>query len=100
VVLEKRLAPEGASETVKRAAQWLDGVSTLLYAKNAAYGDSAAQPLRIFSNASPVEQLLVRIDDKLSRIKRGKGLLATDEDVLKDLVGYLALLAVSIDGEE
>jgi hypothetical protein len=84
------------SVTVKRASKWLAGVAELLAAKNAAYGDSAANPMRVFSKASPTEQLLVRIDDKLSRIARGKGLLATDEDVLRDLVGYLALLAVAL----
>lgn len=81
------------SETVKRATAWLAEVSKILVRKNRKYGDSAANPMRIFSKASPVEQLLVRIDDKLSRIARGDGLLDTDEDVLRDLVGYLALLA-------
>jgi hypothetical protein len=38
----------------------------------------------------------VRIDDKLSRIARGAGLLAMDEDVIHDLAGYLALLATKI----
>ena len=42
----------------------------LLY-KNQQYGDSALNPSRIFSKASAVEQLLVRIDDKLNRIKKG-----------------------------
>ena len=32
----------------------------------------------------------VRIDDKLSRLARGDG--SGDEDAVKDLVGYLALL--------
>lgn len=81
------------SETVKRATAWLAEVSKILVRKNRKYGDSAANPMRIFSRASSVEQLLVRIDDKLSRIARGDGLLDTDEDVLRDLVGYLALLA-------
>jgi len=87
-VLEKDPSP-----TVKRAAQWLADISDMLHRKNVAYGDSAANPIRIFSRANPVEQLLVRIDDKLSRSARGDGLLATDEDVLRDLVGYIALLA-------
>jgi len=36
------------------------------------YGNLALAPLRIFSRADPVEQLNVRIDDKLSRIARGR----------------------------
>jgi hypothetical protein len=81
------------SDAVKRAVEWLYGIAQLLIEKNAGYGDSAANPVRIFSRASTIEQLLVRIDDKLSRIARGNGLVDTDEDVVKDLVGYLALLA-------
>lgn len=89
------LVPDGASPTVRRAVAWLQDIADLLIAKNASYGDSAANPIRIFSRSSSTEQLLVRIDDKLSRIARGDGLLAKDEDVLRDLVGYLALLAAS-----
>lgn len=39
----------------------------MLLAKNAAYGNSALEPVRIFSKADPTEQIRVRIDDKLSR---------------------------------
>ena len=35
---------------------------------------SALKPCRVFSKASAVEQLLVRIDDKLNRIMQGAGL--------------------------
>jgi len=64
-------------------------VERLLLAKNAAYGNSALQPVRIFSKADAVEQLRVRIDDKLSRLARGQ---AAGEDVTLDLIGYLVLL--------
>ena len=71
-------------------------IKSLLLEKNMKYGDSALNPVRVFSNASPVEQLLVRIDDKLNRIKQGAGLLATDEDVVNDLIGYLVLLKIAM----
>lgn len=64
----------------------------MLLEKNESYGNSALDPVRIFSQASPVEQLLVRIDDKLSRIKRGNDL---GEDTISDLIGYLVLLKVA-----
>lgn len=51
--------------------------------------------MRIFSKASPIEQLLVRIDDKLSRISRGDDRLESDADVLNDLIGYLIMLKVA-----
>jgi hypothetical protein len=75
-------------------------IEELLLAKNAKYGDSALQPVRIFSKATPVEQILVRIDDKLSRISKGVGLLAADEDVLQDLIGYLVLLKIAKQREK
>ena len=64
----------------------------MLVEKNRAYGDSALNPVRVFSTADPREQLWVRIDDKLSRLARGK---AAGEDVLKDLLGYLVLLQIA-----
>ena len=60
----------------------------------------ALKPNRIFSKCSATEQLLVRIDDKLNRIMKGAGLLANDEDVVNDLIGYLVLLKISMTTEE
>ena len=85
------------TDTQKQIAQVCDSVKTLLLEKNIKYGDSALDPTRIFSKASATEQILVRIDDKLSRISRGQGLLLDDEDVLQDLIGYLVLLKISLD---
>ena len=73
-----------------------DEVKDLLISKNQRYGDSALNPTRIFSKANAVEQLLVRIDDKLNRIQKGAGLLANDEDVIVDLIGYLVLLKIAL----
>ena len=72
-----------------------DEVKQLLLEKNHKYGDSALNPIRILSNSSPVEQILVRIDDKLNRIKQGN-LLQDDEDVVLDLIGYFVLLKVAL----
>jgi hypothetical protein len=71
-------------------------VAQVLLEKNAAYGNSATQPLRIMSKASPEEQILVRIDDKLSRLKSGdtRFVNGADEDTVLDLIGYLILLRV------
>ena len=78
-------------------AQVCDRVKDLLLQKNEKYGDSALSPVRIMSKSHNVEQICVRIDDKLSRIKSGAGLLATDEDVVLDLIGYFVLLKVALD---
>ena len=68
-----------------------DALKALLLEKNAAYGNSALAPVRIFSSADTAEQLRVRLDDKLARIMRGNN---AGEDVILDLLGYLILLRV------
>jgi hypothetical protein len=65
----------------------------MLLEKNAKYGNSALEPIRCFSRADPVEQIRVRLDDKLSRLMRGQGI--EDEDVELDLMGYLILLRIA-----
>lgn len=79
-------------------AKECDAVKKLLLDKNRQYGNSAVQPKRIFSSASPTEQIKVRIDDKLSRIinftKSSKS-MKDSEDAVLDLIGYLILLRVS-----
>jgi hypothetical protein len=72
-----------------------DSIKQLLIDKNAKYGNSALNPVRVFSKADNQEQLLVRIDDKLSRIARGAGMDGVDEDTLNDLIGYLILLKIA-----
>ena len=70
-----------------------DEIKEMLMQKNLAYGDSALDPVRIFSKASATEQILVRIDDKISRFARGKS-YPGDNDIV-DLIGYLVLLKVA-----
>ncbi len=88
-----------SSQTQRELAQVCDKVKELLLQKNLKYGDSALNPVRVMSQAGPVDQILVRIDDKLNRIKKGAGLLASDEDVVLDLIGYFVLLKVALDRE-
>jgi hypothetical protein len=77
-----------------QVGQALDEIRDLLIAKNLKYGNSALEPLGVFSKLDAKEGLLVRIDDKLKRIKNGS-LEKDDEDVLNDLIGYLILLKIS-----
>jgi hypothetical protein len=90
-----KLSVENVRALIVRECRDLEG---LLLEKNAAYGNSALDPIRLFSKASPIEQLLVRIDDKLSRISRGDFAMVKEEDlkvVTKDLLGYLILIRVA-----
>ena len=88
------------SESETKISTVCDDIKELLIHKNRKYGNSALKPCRIFSKSSAVEQLLVRIDDKLNRIMKGAGLLAKDEDVVNDLIGYLVLLKIGMNDEK
>jgi len=67
-------------------------IRELLLSKNASYGNSALQPIGIFARGNSIEQIDVRIDDKLNRIKNGHEFHG--EDTIKDLIGYLILRLV------
>ncbi|TAN59638.1 hypothetical protein EPN18_10065 [bacterium] len=70
-----------------------DGIKKMLLTKNRLYGNSALNPQRVFSKADTMEQLNVRIDDKISRIKSGQ--MDDTEDAELDLIGYLILKRVA-----
>ena len=74
--------------------QVCDDIREWLISKNEQYGDSALDPVRIFSKASPSEQIRVRIDDKISRLVRGDDRIEADEDIVDDMIGYLILYKV------
>jgi hypothetical protein len=66
-----------------------DALKEFLLAKNKNYGNSATEPVRVFSKSNANEGILVRMDDKLSRIKNSQSLKRND---MTDLAGYLILL--------
>ena len=68
-------------------------IAQMLIDKNISYGNSALEPARIFSTADSTEQLKVRIDDKLNRVKNNQG-FAGDNDI-DDLIGYLILYKIA-----
>lgn len=75
-----------------------DELKTFLLAKNAAYGNSALDPVRVFSRVDTVAQIEVRLDDKLSRLQRGHDM--PDEsrrDTIKDIAGYLVLYLIALE---
>lgn len=72
-------------------------VEELLIAKNREYGASVFHPIGVFSRAQPHEQIDVRIDDKLSRLRAIQDLdgVMVHEDTELDLIGYLILKRVA-----
>lgn len=75
-----------------------DEVKQMVVAKNQAYGDSVFAPLRVFyrGGANPADLIRIRMDDKISRLIQGNDGIENDEDVIKDLMGYCAILLVTM----
>lgn len=72
----------------------LDSLEKLLVEKNRRYGNAALSPLGVFNKHSATEGILIRLDDKLQRVKSSSTLRRND---VADLLGYLTLLCVSQD---
>ena len=85
------------NETQESIRNFFNNMGGLIVEKNKRYGNSALEPLDIFGKHvgqfdDPVlRNILVRMDEKLNRIKNANEL--KDNDVL-DLVGYIALFCV------
>ena len=72
-------------------AETCDEIKQFIIDKNTQYGNSALDPVRIFSKADAQEQIRVRLDDKISRLVRGDDSLESDMDIIDDMIGYLVL---------
>jgi len=91
-VTDLQLMATSAPSGNKIITECLD-IAQMLIEKNISYGDSALTPIRIFSQADNQEQIKIRIDDKINRIKNGSG-FAGDNDI-DDMIGYLILLKIA-----
>lgn len=85
------------SESQIKLIQLYQAQSKLNVIKNKRYGNAALEPLGVFSrhikteNSEALNGILVRLDDKLKRVKHGDEIRKND---VSDLMGYLALLCV------
>lgn len=93
-LIESVLIPE--PDFASKANKVLTDIGRILISKNQAYGDSALNPVSIFSKSDETEGLKVRIDDKLSRVAKGNDY---GEDTITDLIGYLVLLKIAESNE-
>ena len=82
-------------DKIKQKCQQLED---LLVKKNSAYGNSALEPLGVFSSANASSGIKIRLDDKLKRIANA-GLVEDTEDTLIDIAGYIILLMIAKDNE-
>jgi len=78
--------------TEKRIKIVCQNLADMLISKNRKYGDSALSPIKVFSKSDNTMSLLVRADDKLSRIRNSDKL---DQDDVFDLMGYCVLIAIA-----
>lgn len=87
---------EAEHERFANAVRWCaDDIAELLISKNKQYGNAALNPIQVFTRGQPVAALInARLDDKLSRIQLGDP-NREDEDVERDILGYLILKAVA-----
>lgn len=70
----------------------LENLNKLLQEKNKRYGDSALTPMKLFNKFDASDSILIRLDDKLNRVKNSDVLRKND---IADIMGYLTLLCVS-----
>jgi len=100
---------EALTQRPAREENPLDKFSTLynshlkmLREKNKRYGDSALDPLNIFGehitpDSPSVNGILIRLDDKLSRVKNADELRKND---ISDIIGYLMLLSLAKEWDD
>lgn len=82
---------EQPKTTALKIHETLNSLNHLLQEKNKNYGDAALTPLGIFNKNSATDGILIRLDDKLQRVKNSDILRKND---IADLMGYLTLLCV------
>ena len=87
------------NEIQKKISEECDRIKALLLRKNREYGNSILEPIRIFSQStSMIEQIKVRIDDKLSRTANTSK-KTIKEDTVTDLIGYLIFYNIATKKE-
>jgi hypothetical protein len=72
-----------------------NGLRDMLVSKNRSYGNAALDPEHITSNLGAVAGIRLRINDKLTRLK--KGTAEWNEDTILDLAGYFILWRIALN---
>ena len=80
----------------ERIIEITDSMKDLLLYKNEKYGDSALSPKNIFYKGDSTNSILIRLDDKIGRIKNNPDSTPRVNDVC-DIVGYCILLLASMN---
>ncbi|MGP1459923.1 MAG: hypothetical protein ACTTKL_11575 [Treponema sp.] len=83
------------TDTQQKITEITNAMRELLLYKNQKYGDSALKPKRIFHKGNNLSSILIRLDDKLSRVMENNDQLPRVNDVA-DIIGYCTLLLVGM----
>ena len=81
--------------TQQKIKDILSGMTDLILYKNRKYGDSAINPKKIFYKGDSTNSILIRLDDKIGRVKSNTEEKPRVNDVA-DIIGYCTLLLVSM----
>ena len=81
--------------TQQKITEITNAMRELLLYKNQKYGDSALHPKQIFYKGDAVSSILIRLDDKLSRVMENNEQLPRINDVA-DIIGYCTLLLIGM----
>lgn len=83
------------SESQEKISIVLDKMKDILLYKNRKYGDSALHPNNVFFKGDSTNSILIRLDDKIGRIRNNTEEKPRINDVA-DIIGYCTLLLVSM----
>ncbi len=92
-IQQEHLKQDALPESARKIAAKCDQIKAFLIEKNLAYGNSALDPINIFSDADAVKTMENSLDHKLSRIARGHEFRG--DDTIIDLTGYLILYLIA-----
>lgn len=81
--------------TQEKIKEITNAMQDLLLYKNQKYGDSALKPKNVFYKGDATNSILIRLDDKIGRIKSNTEEKPRINDVA-DIIGYCTLLLISM----
>lgn len=83
------------TETQNHIVNVCEGIKDLLLYKNKKYGDAALNPRKIFYKGNSTNSILIRLNDKITRIENNTEEIPRINDIA-DTIGYSILLLVSL----
>ena len=83
------------TDTQNKIKNLCDKISEILIYKNKMYGNSVLEPKQIFYKGGCVDNILMRLDDKIGRIANTSGGNPIRVNDIVDIIGYLILLLIA-----